>query len=227
TLESNSTVDSDRLLLYPRSIEARGERLIKALNRLRDIGVFLHAVDVPNVWGRAPAESKILDAAAAKLVKYDQIFYLRGPGLMLSAKDLDSYFLTKPYTPQELLSMQKALKRRGKGGKKGKAREIEQIWLTSRLSTSMSQLPAAFKTSRQFKPDGRSTMRAFVPSAEVRPSFVLPSSKVSQRRLLEGKVPAYVYFDRDDGKRVRGNEEMYAKWRASLHTVCPDVELDD
>ncbi|KZZ98161.1 hypothetical protein AAP_00422 [Ascosphaera apis ARSEF 7405] len=226
-LASNGSIESDHVLVYPSSIEKRmpTKDVYDILNRLRTRDVILHAVDVSGAWGRAPAESKILEAAATSLVTYDQIFYLRAPGIILSVDRLDNYFLTKPMTPEMLL---KERKKFDKGKGTSAFMDLGQTWLSSRLSMSMSQLPAAFMTRRQYRADGRSTTRAYVPSAEVRRSFVVPSSKVSRFMMEdEKKRPAYAYFERDEGRRVKGNDNLYQIWRDELTRVCPGTTLDD
>ncbi|KAI5307121.1 Ras- protein rsr1 [Ascosphaera pollenicola] len=225
-LASNGSIESDHVLIYPASVETRmsTKDVYDILNRLRTRDVILHAVDVSGAWGRAPAESKILEAAATDLITYDQIFYIRAPGIILDVEHLDNYFLAKPMTPDELL---KERKKYEKGMGNSDFIDLGQTWLTSRLSMSMSQLPAAFMTSRHHRSDGRSNTRAYVPSAEVRRSFVVPSSKVSRRMMEDGKRPAYAYFERDEGQRVRGNEYLYEMWRNELTRVCPETSLDD
>ncbi|KAI5287678.1 hypothetical protein KEM54_005828 [Ascosphaera aggregata] len=226
-LACNGTIDSDRILVYPSSLETRmlTEDVYDILNRLQARDVILHAVAAPGMWGRAPAESKILESAAPKLVRYDQIFYLRAPGIILDVERLDNYFLRKPMTPENLLKERQKYKK-----SKGTTDSINfgQTWLTSRLSMSMTQLPAVFMTNRQYRADGRSVSRAYVPSAEVRRSFVVPSTKVFQSIPDDTlKKPAYVYFERDGDKRVIGHLGLYDLWAKEVRRVCPDVNLDD
>ncbi|KAI5296241.1 hypothetical protein KEM52_004956 [Ascosphaera acerosa] len=246
-LARNSSIAFDKVLVYPASLEAsiKAVDLHHALNRLRSAGVVLHAVDVPPIGSTAPtSESRILEAVAGKLLQYQELYYLRAPGLLLDVERLDRVFLTRPKSAAETLQERMKQQRLEKDVPADIAwmrSSLGQTWLSARLSMSMVQLPAAFKISKHetrrrtsgwWTSSKASISRAYVPSAEVRRTFVVPSSKVTSQMMVSSTdKPAYVYFESQlQGRRrvrVRGNEAVYKAWWQDVARKCSDVKLSD
>lgn len=217
-VEGGSTIQ-DRLFLYPQEwdlIMSTDAVVNKALSYLReaskDYKFWLLPIDMNLViqQGYSLTDSKLLRIGELQFMAYDSVLYLRSPGLLLDAQELDKMILTRPlpmkYEPKRQESYRNA------------------AWIGMPLRAhDEAKIPPVYLISVNTMRN-RVEARTHVPNVALRgfgdlaagPNFV----KVT------GKDPAYVFFDSDDDGRIQQeNNTYYEQWTREVGEVCVGLDL--
>ncbi|EED17578.1 conserved hypothetical protein [Talaromyces stipitatus ATCC 10500] len=216
--EGGSTIQ-DRLFMYPQEwdlITPTDPVVSQALSSLREASVqykfWLLPIDMHLViqQGYSLTDSKLLRLGEIQFMAYDSVLYLRTPGLLLDAQELDKMILTRPlpmkYEPTRQESYRNA------------------AWIGMPLRAhNEAKIPPVYLISVNSMRN-RVEARTHVPNVALRgfgdlaagPNFV----KVT------GKDPAYVFFDWDeDGRIQQENNTYYDRWRQESANVCGGLDL--
>ncbi|GAM36548.1 hypothetical protein TCE0_018f05716 [Talaromyces pinophilus] len=217
-VQGGSTIQ-DRLFMYPQEwdlIMSTDPVVNKALAFLREASkqykFWLLPIDMNLVieQGYSLTDSKLLRIGELQFMAYDSVLYLRTPGLLLDAQELDKMILTRPlpmkYEPKRQESYRNA------------------AWIGMPLRAhDEAKIPPVYLLSVNTMRN-RVEARTHVPNVALRgfgdlaagPNFV----KVT------GKNPAYVFFDWDeDGRIQQDNNTYYEQWTQEVGEVCVGLDL--
>ncbi|PGH16779.1 hypothetical protein AJ80_05094 [Polytolypa hystricis UAMH7299] len=219
TLASKTpNLDTDLLFLYPKSWDSSSptKSVSLALDRLRQshADITLHAIDMANPRDRSPSDIRLLSKASSKLSRYERVFHLHSPGMLLDAEKLNT-LLSSPLEDAD------------KSDKNNKGATMP--WSPTRLSVSETQLPPAFLATSRHLPSGATSVQSYVLAPIVRESFVAPASyrhtSSSDPNVLP--QPAYVFFEKGRRRKVEVETMYFQEWKDGVQQVCSGIDLDD
>ncbi|KAK2748932.1 hypothetical protein FQN57_007215 [Myotisia sp. PD_48] len=227
SLNLNSTVPSERIILYPQAWDTRSptKSVTSALKILKQSGSKINAIvqpiDISTMQDQVPSEAQLIKKASTRLAGYRRILFLRCPGQLVDIARLEQLF------EGELLSTGTSQK-----GIKMNDGNTTPTWLPLGPFAIHRQLPAALLITTASSVDrGKSRWSEKKNIVSLNSHVLNPNSFQQRNSIMEsaessGRVPApsYVYFERDTVGR-RGGDVHYLKWKEQVQAVCPDVNI--
>ncbi|WEW55995.1 hypothetical protein PRK78_001430 [Emydomyces testavorans] len=234
TIALNSTLDTDRVVIYPESWELNSPtaNIAAALRILRasrkQYNIILHAIDMDDPRDRHPSTTRLLKRASAKLRAYERLLYLRAPGVAVDVSTLDQLMLS--LDESHLFSEASSSSRwcwwrwlfnNGKGGAK--------TWVDTQLSITSADLPSTVLVVSRYLRPGILSRRSHILGSSVRRNYVdsVMGSLSSHNTKRHGKEQAYVYFEKNKNRLQERSSVYYLHWREELERVCQGVDLSD
>lgn len=216
--EGGSTIQ-DRLFMYPQEwdlIMSTDPVVNKALSFLREASVkykfWLLPIDMNLVieQGYSLTDSKLLRLGEIQFMAYDSVLYLRTPGLLLDAQELDKIILTRPLPMKYDPSRQESYRNAAWIGMPLRAHDearIPPVYLIS-VNTMRNRVEA----------------RTHVPNVALRGFGDLVASPNYKK--VTGNDPAYVFFEWDESGHIQQeNNTYYDQWRKEQSQVCAGLDL--
>lgn len=218
-LDGKSAIQ-DRLFMYPQEwdvIMSSDPTVNKALSFLREASVeykfWLLPIDMNLVveQGYSLTDSKLLRLGEIQFMAYDSVLYLRTPGLLLDAQELDKIILTRPLPMKYDPARQESFR--------------NGAWIGMPLRAhDESRIPPVYLISVNTRRN-RVEARTHVPNVALRGFGDLAAGPNYKK--VTGKDPAYVFFEWDeDGHVKRENNPYYDQWRKDQSQVCAGLDLE-
>ncbi|KAH8701784.1 hypothetical protein BGW36DRAFT_371570 [Talaromyces proteolyticus] len=218
-LADGQSVIQDRLFMYPQEwdlIASSDPNVNMALSILSSASQKYSFWTLPismklvTEQGYSLTDSKLFRLGEIQFLQYDSVLYLRTPGLLLNAQELDKMLLRRPlplkYDKNRVESFR------------------NEAWIGMPLMAHQQpKLPPVYLVSVNTMPS-RVEARTHIPNVALR-GFGDLAAGPSYRR-ISGNDPAYVFFDWDEDGRVKweGNP-YYDQWRDEQSEVCPGLDL--
>lgn len=162
--------------------------------------------------GYSLTDSKLLRLGEIQFMRYDSVLYLRSPGLLLDAKELDKMLLRRPLPLKYDINRIESYR--------------NEAWIgMPLLAHQEARLPPVYLITVNTMPT-RVEARTHIPNVALRGFGDLAAGPTYKR--TSGIDPAYVFFEWDeDGRSVRKDDNpYYQQWRNEQNEVCEGVDFE-
>jgi len=224
-LAESGTAVQDRLFMYPQDWDVMtpaSKGVSTALSLLRSASskynIWLLPIDMSAATksGYEPTDSRLLRLGQIQFLQYDSVLYLRTPGLLLDAKKLDLFLLSRPLPLKHDRNRPESYN--------------NEAWSPMPLRPDReAALPPVYLIAVNNVGD-HVEARTHVPNMAI-PEFrglVTGPGGVGADDVGDAeRQPAYVFFEQDDDGHVRwkGNP-LFGTWRAQQNEVCEGLDLE-
>ncbi|QKX63509.1 uncharacterized protein TRUGW13939_10680 [Talaromyces rugulosus] len=211
----------DRLFMYPEEwdmIASSDPNINAALSTLQtaskkyDFWLLPISMNLVTQQGYSLTDSKLLRLGEIQFMRYDSVLYLRSPGFLLDAKELDKMLLSRPLPLKYDINRLESYR--------------NEAWIgMPLLAHQEARLPPVYLISVNTMRN-RVEARTHIPNVAMRGFGDLAAGPTY--KCTSGIDPAYVFFEWDEDRHNTKQEDnpYYHQWRKEQTQVCKEVNFD-